>query len=236
VSHAYGKSARLYDLFCRHKDYVAASRKLVDLIRVSNPSARSLLDVACGSGSHLQILGHEFEAEGLDLSPEMLELARTKNPGVTFHQGDLAQFQLARTYDVVICLFGSVGYVGTLKRLHRAIAGMAAHLTSGGLLIVEPWLSPQSYRVGDITADFLDEKELKAARMYRHELDGGQSVFNIEYLVGDAVGVHRFTERHALGLFTEAQYLEGFRRAGIEAAHADDDLFGYGLYYGIREA
>jgi hypothetical protein len=37
-------------------------------------------------------------------------------------------------------------------------------------------------------------------------------------------------------LFTEAQYLEGFRRAGIEAAHADDDLFGYGLYYGNREA
>jgi SAM-dependent methyltransferase len=236
VTIPYGQSARLYDLFCRHKDYVGATRRLLDLIRANNPDAHSLLDVACGSGSHLEVLRREFDTEGLDQSLEMLELARTKNPDVALHHGDLVQFQLGRTYDVVICLFGSIGYAGTPERLDQAIACMAAHLAPGGLLIIEPWLSPQSYRVGDIKADFLDEKELKAVRMYRHELSDGKSVFNIEYLVGDYAGVHRFTERHALGLFTETQYLESFRRAGITAARADDDLFGYGLYYGTLDA
>ena len=54
---------------------------------------------------------------------------------------DMTSFDLGRRFDVVTCLFSSIGYVGTAERLDQAIATMAAHLEPGGTLIVEPWLA-----------------------------------------------------------------------------------------------
>ena len=54
----------------------------------------------------------------------------------------MTAFDLGCRFDVVTCLFSSIGYVGTVERLDQAIATMAAHLEPGGTLIVEPWLSP----------------------------------------------------------------------------------------------
>lgn len=67
----YGKSARVYDALCRHKDYATASSKLRDIVQRVTPDASSLLDVACGTGRHLEHLRRDFRVEGLDLSPDM---------------------------------------------------------------------------------------------------------------------------------------------------------------------
>ena len=43
-----------------------------------------------------------------------------------------------RAYDVVLCLFSSIGYVKTKSNLNRAVKCMANHLTPGGILLIEP--------------------------------------------------------------------------------------------------
>jgi SAM-dependent methyltransferase len=64
---------------------------------------RHALDIGCGcSGRFIDLLrSHGFEVEGLDLSPRMLELARRRHPGVTFHAGDICDWQLPRQYDFI---------------------------------------------------------------------------------------------------------------------------------------
>ncbi len=42
---------------------------------------------------------------------------------------------------------------------------MAAHLNSGGVLFVEPWVSPENFRVGTLTSEYIDEPQRKIARM-----------------------------------------------------------------------
>ena len=98
------KSARFYDNLYAFKDYGAASAKLRDTVRDLHPTARTLLDVGCGTGRHLAHLAKDFSVEGLDVNPELLSVARARNPNVPLHQADMTQFALQRRFDVVACL------------------------------------------------------------------------------------------------------------------------------------
>ena len=230
LAQAYTKSARLYDSLSGQKDYAAASATLRKVLRKVAPNARSLLDVACGTGRHLQHLRDHFSVAGLDRSPEMLEVARQRCVGVPLYEGSLVGFRLSRTFDVVTCLFGSIGYARTTRNLNRAIRAMKRHLRPGGALVVEPWITPDRFVSGKLVFDRVDEPDLKIARMYVTSREGRLSVFESDYLVCTADGVRHFRERQELGLFTDEEYRAAFLEAGLEIVDMQGDLFGYGLY------
>jgi len=226
----FSRSARLYDaVYASIRDYPREAAELDRLIQERRPGARTLLDVACGTGAHLDHLSG-YEAEGLDLDPEMLAVARERLPKVAFHEGDMVDFDLGKRFDAVVCMFSSIGYVRTEERLRSAVASMARHLEPGGVLVVEPWLSPEAWVDRHVGAVFVDEPELKIARMNVGEREGNLSIFEFEYLVGTPNGLERFNERHELGLFTVEQYLEAFRAAGLEVDHDPEGPMGRGLY------
>ena len=230
----FSRSARIYDaIYASVRDYPREAAELDGVIQERRPGARTLLDVACGTGAHLEHLAG-YQAEGLDLDPEMLEVARERLPNVVFHEADLAAFDLGKRFDAVVCMFSSIGYVQTEERLHTAVASMARHLEPGGVVVVEPWLTPDVWGDRHIGAVFVDEPELKIARMNVAEREGNVSMFDFEYLVGTPDGIERFTERHELGLFTVDQHLDAFRAAGLEAEHDPEGPMGRGLYVAIR--
>jgi SAM-dependent methyltransferase len=226
----FSRSARIYDaIYASIRDYPREAAELDRLIQERRPGARTLLDVACGTGAHLEHLTG-YEVEGLDLDPEMLAVARERLPDVPFHQGDMADFDLGKRFDAVVCMFSSIGYVRTEERLRSALASMARHLEPGGVLVVEPWLSPEVWRDRHVGAVFVDEPELKIARMNVAEREGNVSMVVFEYLVGTPDGIERFSEPHELGLFTVGQYLAAFRAAGLEVDHDPEGPMGRGLY------
>jgi len=226
----FSRSARIYDaIYASVRDYPREAAELDRLIQERRPGARTLLDVACGTGAHLEHL-EGYGVEGLDLDPEMLAVARERLPDVPFHEGDMAVFALGERFDAVVCMFSSIGYVRTEERLSSAIASMARHLEPGGVLVVEPWLSPDVWMDRHVGAVFVDDPELKIARMNVAQREGTVSMFEFEYLVGTPDGIERFAERHELGLFTVEQYLQAFRIAGLEAEHDQEGPMGRGLY------
>jgi SAM-dependent methyltransferase len=226
------RSARLYDaVYASIRDYPREAAELDRLIQERRPGARTLLDIACGTGAHLEHLTG-YEVEGLDLDPEMLGVARERLPNVPLHEGDMVDFDLGKRFDAVVCMFSSIGYVRTAERLRSAVASMARHLEPGGVLVVEPWLSPEVWVDRHVGAVFVDQPELKIARMNVGEREGNLSIFEFEYLVGTPNGLERFNERHELGLFTVEQYLEAFRAAGLEVDHDPEGPMGRGLYIG----
>jgi SAM-dependent methyltransferase len=106
----FDRTAHLYDLLYAFKDYEAESVALVELIRSRNPAATSVLDVACGTGRHLELLRASFsDLAGVDLEPGLLDVARTRLSGVSLTHGDMRTFDLGRYFDAVTCLFSSVG-------------------------------------------------------------------------------------------------------------------------------
>jgi len=147
----------------------------------------------------------------------------------------MADFDLGKRFDAVVCMFSSIGYVRTEERLRSATASMARHLEPGGILVVEPWLAPADWLDRHVGAVFVDEPELKIARMNIAQREGNVSIVEFEYLVGTPDGIERFSERHELGLFTVEQYLEAFRAAGLEANHDPDGPMGRGLYVAVAQ-
>jgi ubiquinone/menaquinone biosynthesis C-methylase UbiE len=229
------KTARFYDVIYSWKDYEAESKQLHELIcQHKKCEGNTLLEVACGTGAHVaQLCGH-YTVEGLDLDPGMVAIARERCPGITFHEASMVDFDLGRSFDAVTCLFSSIGYVRTVRRMRQAIQTMADHLEPGGVLIVEPWFAPDEWNTGNVHSLFVDQPDLKIARMNVSEREGNLSFFVLHYLVGTPEGVEYFTERHELGLFTKEEYLEAFRAAGLNVTYDDDGLMGRGLYVGVR--
>ena len=168
-------------------------------------TGNALLDVACGTGAYLLQMRSHYAVEGLDLDPRMLAVARQKLPDVPFHQADLVDFELDRRFDAVLCLGSSIGYVETADRLRRAVATLARHTLPGGVVIVEPWFSPEVWEQGRLTAELVDQTMLKIARVLVSGLDGRVSTLDIHYLVARPEEVEQFTEHHRLGLFSHEE-------------------------------
>ncbi len=232
----FSRSADLYDAFYSFKDYAGEVATLHALVRRKAPRARTLLDVACGTGKHLELLRAHYTVEGLDLDPKLLAIARERLPGVPLHEGDMSSFELGRRFDAVTCLFSSIAYMRTPDRLDQAVAAMAAHLEPGGVLVVEPFILPEQWLEHAVHAVFVDEPELKAARINAGVPAAPTVAIEFHYLVGRPGGVERFEEVHEVGLFTHEQYLAAFARAGLQAEHDPDGLSGRGLYVGLRTA
>jgi len=232
------KTARFYDALYVWKDYAGEAEKLHSIVQERRPEARTLLDVACGTGKHLALLReHGYEVEGVELDPEMLKLARERLPNAALHEGDMLDFALGRTFDVVTCLFSSIAYAVTVENLHRAAASLARHASPGGLVVVEPFFTPDEWQPGRVWALFADEPELKLTRMdVPPEPADGMVRLAFHYLVGTPQGVEYITEQHEIGLFTHEEYLGAFRAAELDVDHDPEGLMGRGLYVGTKPA
>jgi len=233
----YEKSAELYDTVYLNmgKDYDAEAKRVHALAdKYKKTDGNTLLDVACGTGLHAGHLAEFYRVEGLDIDTGMLAVARRKHPGIPFHRGDMRRFDLRRQFDVVTCLFSAIGYVRSAAELERAAAAMTRHLKPGGVLIVEPWFSPEDWHTGSVHASFVDQPELKIARMNVSGRQGNLSTFTFHFLVGTPEGIRHFTEAHELTLFTQEEYLDAFRACSLEVIHDHEGLYGRGLYIGLK--
>jgi SAM-dependent methyltransferase len=162
----------------------------------------------------------------------MLKLAREKHPDVVFHHGDMVTFKLEKRFDVITCLFSAIGHLKTKRRLDTAVRNMALHAKPGGLVIVEPWLTPKNYSVGRLGANFVDLPKLKIARIGISKARGRLSVRNLHHLVGSPDRVEHFVEKVVMGLFTHEEYLDSFRSARLDVEFDPEGLMGRGLYLG----
>lgn len=232
----FSETAELYDRFYAWKDYDAEAARLRALIEAAGgPGGGTLLDVACGTGKHAEVLATHYAVQGMDLDPVLLAVARKRLPDVAFHLGDMRDFDLGRSYDVVSCLFSSIGYTRTVGEMRRAVAAMARHVAPGGTLAVEPWFEPDVFRAGTVGVLTHEEPGLALARMTRTSVEGTLSILDFEYLVGRPEGITRATERHKMGLFTRAEMLSAFESAGLHATHDAEGISGRGLYIGVKE-
>ena len=231
----YGQLANYYDEIYHLKDYQKEAEKIETLIQQHKKSAGNhLLDVACGTGNHIAYLKQQYNAEAVDSSPEMLRIARKKHPEVVFHRGDMTSFKLNNRFDIITCLFSAIGHVKTKARMRKAVQNMASHLQPGGLMILEPWITPANFRKGLIGSDFVDKPNLKIARINISKVQGPVSALEFHYLIGTPGKVQHVIDRVSLGLWTHEEHLEAFRDAGLEVSFDSEGLMGRGLYLGVR--
>ena len=97
--------------------------------------AGNALDVGCGSsGRFIDLLTAEgFEIEGLDLSTEMIRLARLRHPDVVFHHADICTWNPSRDYDFITA-WDSIWHI-PLDRQALVLKKICGALRAGGVFI-----------------------------------------------------------------------------------------------------
>jgi SAM-dependent methyltransferase len=131
-----------YDKFCKHYDAVMRNPKqkavfLKSLIKKRNPSAATLLELACGTGAVLQYFADDFEIFGLDLSAGMLSVARKRLPRVPFFRQDMRKFEIPRSFDTIVCVYDSINHLAKFNDWCKVFARVKHHLNEEGVFIFD---------------------------------------------------------------------------------------------------
>jgi ubiquinone/menaquinone biosynthesis C-methylase UbiE len=130
----YTDLARYYDLIYSWKDYKKEAATIQRLIvKYKRSKGNDLLEVACGTGRHIQYLKDDFQVLGTDISVGMLGVARKNVKGALFKRADMVRLNLGKEFDVIICLFSSIGYVKTDANVKRTLQNFGRHLKRAAL-------------------------------------------------------------------------------------------------------
>ncbi len=112
------------------------------------------IDVGCGSSGRIidLLISEGFKTEGLDISPEMIRMAKQRHPKVLFHLADICNWVLPGKYDFVSA-WDSIWHA-PLEDHESVLRKLCEGLNQGGVLI---FTSGGVDRPGDVTNPFLGE-------------------------------------------------------------------------------
>ncbi len=233
----YKKLAKYYDLIYHWKDYEKEADSVKDLIKKYKKSdGNKLLDVGSGTGKHIECFINDYSCTGIDINNDMVEVAKTNFKDAIFEQGDMINFNLKTEFDVILCLFSSIGYVKTYSNLEKTIKNFANHLIKGGVLIVEPWFTKSKWRAGEPGMTTYDGKDIKIARLNTTKVEGDLSIMEMHYLIAEKnEDIIHFEDTHELGLFETDKTLDFMEKADLKAEFLKDGLMEErGLFIGVK--
>ncbi len=208
--------ARYYDqIYLKMKDYESESKVVERIIRqFEKKPSKTLLDVGCGTGEHLKYLSQSFQCMGIDISEEMIKIAKVKVPDAKFEIADMINFSLVEKFDVITCLFSSIGYTRTFRNLARALKNFLKHLNNGGLALVEPWIFKKDFQKGTFSIDTYEDDRTKLVRMGTSKLAKSQWRVYFHYLIGADREIRHVSEVHRMLAANYEDYIRAFNLAG----------------------
>ncbi len=122
------------DKYMKYEPYIETYRYLSGLLKAD----ADVLDVACGPGNISKLLLEEkpqLRVHGIDLSPQMLHLARLNNPTATFEIMDSREISsLKKMYDAIVAGF-CFPYLSR-EEVVRFILSARAMVRPGGIFYI----------------------------------------------------------------------------------------------------
>lgn len=207
--------AKYYDqVYLQMKDYKREAEAVKNVIRqFEKKQSDTLLDVGCGTGEHLKWLCQDFQCTGIDINSGMIRIARNKIPNARFKVADMTNFRLKEKFDVIICLFSSIGYVKSFNNLMKTLRNFWTHLDEKGLVIMEPWIFKKDFKSGYIGLNTYENEKLKLARMATSRIVGSKWLVFMHYLVGKKERIRYVEEVHEMLAVEYEDYVKALELA-----------------------
>lgn len=219
----YREMAGYYDTLYekRGKSYRKESAFIEKLAREYGNGGKSLLDVGCGTGSHLVFLKEKYKVAGIDLSNEMLAIARRKLRGVKLVHEDMRNFKLHQTFDAITCMFSTVNYNRSEKDYMRTFRNFSAHLNYGGVAIIELFLREGFDADGRFSFDVYEKGNVHVGRMGGSRRDGNLATVSYAYVVKKGRDTAIRTDEHVMGVYNSSEITRIAEEAGFRVLKLD---------------
>ena len=233
----YKHLAKYYDIIYSWKDYAMEAEKVHQIIDdYKKTEGYELLDAACGTGEHDKYLKEYYSVTGIDMSEQMLEIARRKNKKINYVKGNMMRFNLNKKFDVVICLFSAIGHLLTYENLNKTLRCFSRHLKKGGVAIIEPFVSPKAFTTGTPHSLYINEPNLKLVRMNVSKRKNGIALLDFHFLIADKKEVKYYLEKEKLALYEEKKVLQLMKNNGFKSRFTNNGLMkNRGIFIGVKK-
>ena len=99
--------------------------------------SHDLLDIGCGTGNLTQLLTSLGEVTGMDISVDMLSIARQKTNQVKWIEGNMTHFNLNKKFNMITIFCDSLNYLETLNDVKMTFERVYQHLNKNGVFIFD---------------------------------------------------------------------------------------------------
>ena len=232
----YDELAEWWPLFSPPSEYPEEAADLLKRLGSVAAGGATLLELGSGGGSLASHLAPHFRMTLTDVSPGMLAVNRTVNPGAEHVLGDMRTLRLGREFDVVL-VHDAIMYATTPADVQATLETAATHCRRGGTVAVLPDYVRETFEAGADT-DGHDGSDGRGLRYleWRWDPDPADDTYTVDYafLLRSASGsIRAVHDRHIEGLFARARWYEWLEQAGIPATSAID-AWGRDVFIGTR--
>ncbi|WP_110926943.1 class I SAM-dependent DNA methyltransferase [Bacillus massiliglaciei] len=228
---SYERFAYVYDELMKDVPYDKWLELLTAKLQKYKIMGSQVLDLACGTGEiTLELARHGFEVTGVDLSEEMLMVARAKAEkerlNIPFFQQNMAELEGLGQFDCVTIFCDSLNYLRTEQDVLDTFAGVSRHVKPQGLFLfdvhsvykMEHIFQNQTFAVNDDRVSYIWNC-FPGSEPYSVEHDLSFFVLEEESGLYD-----RFDEFHSQRTYPAETYQTWLEAAGFELLEVLGDL------------
>lgn len=202
-----------YDAFCNYyKEVFKKFGKTPELIA----------DLGCGTGSiTIKMAKDGFDMIGIDLSCEMLDIARKKaleeNTDILFLNQDMTEFELYGTVDAIISSLDSINYITDDEGIKNLFKLSANYLNPGGIMIFD---INSEYKLKNILGNntFVYEED-NIFYVWQNHFDDKENIccFNLDFFIEENDGKHnRFSEYQEERAYSQQEIIAYAKNSGLK--------------------
>jgi len=101
-------------------------------------TARTALDLACGTGILCEILHQQgIGASGMDFSRGMIEIARERSPEICYEVADMITYRPEKRFDLVTCTGDALNHIASLSDVAQIFGNICFYLNDGGYFVFD---------------------------------------------------------------------------------------------------
>ena len=225
---SYSELAWIESIVAPPEEYAEATELFCKIIKKqSEIEPRTLLHPGCGAGRNDFIFKKHFKVTGVDISEDMLKIAKKLNPEVTYYKNDMRTLKMDECFDAV-AMPDSLEYMVTVKDLKKAIFTAHRHLRPGGIFLFVAYIKEEFVENNFINTGSIKDTEITVfENNYIPDPTGNTYEATMIYLIRKKGKLTIQYDSHILGLFKLEVWLDILKEFDFEIKQIKmEHLFG----------
>ncbi|WP_437272660.1 class I SAM-dependent DNA methyltransferase [Staphylococcus succinus] len=197
----------------------------LDIVNHFAEHKSSILDIGCGTGSFTSLLTEFDDVTGMDLSVDMLSIAAQKSKKVNWIEGDMTEFGLNQSFDVITIFCDSLNYLPEQDDVLATFNQVFEHLSSDGVFMFDVHTV---YKMNTLfnNQSYIDESENVFLGWEAVQGEEPLSVWHdMSFFIKQKDEQYaRFNESHYQRTYTKREYVDMLEHVGFNEVHTFVDF------------